>query len=183
MTNLDYELRMSALNQLIHETLGVSLNTVRAAYGRARNTSIAIKSTASETGKLPLSSARPSTLADIIGDRGGSSIPTEARLYKPSVDAPVSHFPIVDAPSVVDGMRSTPVRSFMSRFRDAADAPSDEWQTDRSDALPMLVFSSAGRTSGVGETASDWHKLRNEFWLIAQADSTVMERYKRDVLG
>jgi hypothetical protein len=178
MTNLDYEQRMSALNQLIHETLGVSLNTVRAAYGRARNASITIKSSASETGRMPVSSARPISISELVGDRPGAAVATEARLYKPVIDAPLAHYPIVDRMPRSEG------RSFLSRFKKAIEEADDEdWQTHRSDTLPMLVFSKPGLDSGAGEHASDWHRLRNEFWSIAQADATVMERYKRDVLG
>ena len=171
MTNLDYEQRMSALNQLIHETLGVSLNTVRAAYGRARNTTVNVKSTASETGRLPRSSSRTMVLAQIASDHG-----QEARLEPAylgpnfmSTDAFLDLFPLTMRPS------------FLTRFRKASTAPVDEYQPQRLDGLPMTIFS--GQDDFAGESASDWHRLRNEFWSIAQQDRVVMERYKHDVLG
>jgi len=159
MTNLDYEHRMNALNQLIHETLGVSLNTVRAAYGRARTTHISVKSTASETGRLPVSSARPPSLADLSA--------------------------AFDAPGMPDGshpmLETIPESSrpsFLVRFRRAQ---SDNAYSPRRDALPMAIFSK--QPAGYGDSASDWHRLRNQFWTVAQTDKAIMDRYMRDVLG
>lgn len=164
MSNLDYEQRMSALNRLIHETLGVSLSTVRAAYGRARNANINVQSTSTVTGTLPVSSARPVALDEMMDDWDDDSLMYVTRLYQSTVDGLVSHFPVIDMPAV-EGP------SFLSRFRRAENAGVDDRH-----AAPMLVYSTGA------ENESDWHKLRNEFWSIARTDSTVMERYKRDVL-
>jgi len=165
MTNLDYEHRMNALNQLIHETLGVSLNTVRAAYGRAKNTSINVKSTASETGRLPRSSARqPAFLTSDI----------------PSAELP-RNVAVLDRPHpILDTVLMAQRKSFLTRFRNAK-SPGEDYIPERSDVLPMAIF--ANDVDDAGESASDWHRLRNEFWSIARTDKVIMERYKRDVLG
>ena len=144
---------MNALNLLILETLGVSLNTVRAAYGRARNTSINVKSTASEKGRLPVSSSKlPSAI--LISDD----------LILDGMDEAVALF---EKPRKGSERR----RWFDSPFDDDA----------QPDGLPMAIFSKHKLDSG--ETVSDWHRLRNEFWSIARTDSVIMERYKHDVLG
>ena len=165
MTNLDYEHRMNALNQLIHETLGVSLNTVRAAYGRAKNTSINVRSTASETGRLPRSSARP---------------PAFLTSEIPSAELP-GNLAILDRPHpILDTVLLAQRKSFLMRFRNAK-SPGEDYIPERSDVLPMAIF--ANHVDDAGESASDWHRLRNEFWSIARTDTVIMDRYKRDVLG
>jgi len=173
MTNLDYEQRMSALNQLIHETLGVSLNTVRAAYGRARNTPLNVCSTASATGRGPVSERRTPSLAEF----GSVDVVVGKDIKKRSTERAWMQFDIFDR------MPETTRLSFSHRFARAdrmADEPSP---TPGLDGIPMLLVSQPGIEIDAGETASDWHKLRNEFWNIAQTNRVVMERYKRDVLG
>ena len=167
MTNLDYEHRMNALNQLIHETLGVSLNTVRAAYGRARNTSIPVKSTASELGRLPRSSARQP--AFMLSELPSAELPTTVTV----LDPPAPH-------AMLDTVLLAHRQSFLMRFRNAK-SPEDDYVPERQDVLPMAIFSK--HVDDSGESASDWHRLRNEFWSIARTDKVIMERYKRDVLG
>jgi len=164
MSNLDYEVRMSALNQLIHETLGVSLNTVRSAYGRARNTSITVHSSASTTGNAPVSVARPTSLASISNATDTECAPTPAH-------------------AVLDRIPRTMRAPFLHRLKQTKRLHHDSWIATKSDALPMHIFSGAGADDDAGAFASDWHKLRNEFWHVAQADSNVMDRYMREVLG
>jgi len=182
MTNLDYEHRMNALNQLIHETLGVSLNTVRAAYGRAKNTSINVKSTASETGRLPRSSARqPAFLTSDIPDNvaPGRSAPFPNNGVA-GIGLP-ANIVILDRPHpILDTVLLAQRKSFLTRFRNAK-SPGEDYIPERSDVLPMAIF--ANDVDDAGESASDWHRLRNEFWSIARTDKVIMERYKRDVLG
>jgi len=170
MTNLDYEHRMNALNQLIHETLGVSLNTVRAAYGRARNTSIKVKSTATELGRLPRSSARLPAFSPLAPNNGtGNS------------DSLSGKAAILDRPHpILDTVLMAQRKSFLMRFRNAK-SPEDDYVPERRDVLPMAIF--ANDVDDTGESASDWHRLRNEFWSIARTDKVIMERYKHDVLG
>ncbi len=177
MTNLDYEERMSALNQLIHETLGVDINTVRAAYGRARNTDISVRSTASALGRERVSAARRGMLDEtaLVEATSGAAV---ARSYKSGMDMPVSRYPVVE--SMPPGKQ----RSFLNRFHRARGMDGSEGTPTlrRTSDSPSLMWLT-NPNPDAGAFASDWHKLRNEFWQLAQTDRVVMERYKRDVLG
>jgi len=174
MTNLDYEQRMSALNQLIHETLGVSLNTVRAAYGRARNTQLPVCSTASATGKPPVSAARGG-ISTLISTVDLAALPDTRRKSLPKLGWSPYEF--------LDRMQQSDRPSFASRFANAGKISSDAPENPGTDGVGMLLVSRPEIEVDAGESASDWHKLRNEFWSIAQADRSVMDRYRHDVLG
>ena len=148
MTNLDYEHRMNALNQLIHETLGVSLNTVTAAYGQARCSNINAKSTSDETGRLPLSSARLRALADL------ASFDESADASYPGATV----FDDVDAPDITErsySMLGTMPESsrlpFLVQFRRASS--SDGYLPHRREALPVAIFSK--QPSDYANSASD----------------------------